>query len=121
MIYFYERYTQIIIRYNMMNFDIDAMDLSELKQLQRQVEKAITSFEDRKRKEAMEAVETAAREHGFTVAELTGLKTKKARSQAVAKYKHPENPSLTWTGKGRRPSWFIDALENGKTPEDLEI
>lgn len=106
-----------------MNFDIDEMDLSELKSLQRHVEKAITGFEDRKRKEAMEAIEAAAKQHGYTVAELTSLKPKKARSQAVAvaKYKHPENPELTWTGKGRRPAWFIDALENGKTPEDLEI
>lgn len=104
-----------------MSIDLDNMSLTELKQLQKQVEKAIIGFEDRKRKEAMEAIETAAREHGFTVAELTGSKTRKARSQAVAKYKHPENPELTWTGKGRRPAWFIEALDSGKTPEELEI
>ena len=27
----------------------------------------------------------------------------------------------TWTGRGRRPQWFIDALAAGKTAEDLRV
>ncbi|MBO9468145.1 H-NS histone family protein [Tropicibacter sp. R15_0] len=37
------------------------------------------------------------------------------------KYRHPENPALTWSGRGRKPKWFVEALEQGKTPEDLAI
>ncbi|MDZ4066259.1 MAG: H-NS histone family protein, partial [Tabrizicola sp.] len=38
-----------------------------------------------------------------------------------AKYRHPENAALTWSGRGRKPNWFIDALVDGTEPEDLAI
>ena len=104
-----------------MNIDLEKMDLTELKSLQKQVEKAIVGFEARQRKAAIDAAEAVAAQHGFSLAELVGQKIKKPSSIAVAKYKHPENPSLTWTGKGRRPAWFIEATEAGKNPEDLEV
>ena len=33
----------------------------------------------------------------------------------------PENPALTWSGRGRKPRWFVDALAAGKTEDDLTI
>lgn len=38
-----------------------------------------------------------------------------------ALYAHPFEPSLTWTGRGRKPVWVIEMLEQGKTLEDLRI
>lgn len=104
-----------------MNFDLEKMDLSELKSLQKRVEKALTSFEERQRKAAIEAAEAVAAQHGFSLAELTSGKVKKQRSTAIPKYIHPENPALTWSGKGRRPAWFIEAVAAGKSPEELEV
>jgi len=40
---------------------------------------------------------------------------------AVAKYQNPDNVEQTWTGKGRRPIWFIAAIEAGSSAESLEI
>ena len=36
------------------------------------------------------------------------------------KYVHPENPELSWTGKGRQPKWVEFYLSNGGTLEELE-
>lgn len=36
-----------------------------------------------------------------------------------SRYRSPENASQTWSGRGRRPSWIIDALAAGLTLEDL--
>jgi DNA-binding protein H-NS len=46
---------------------------------------------------------------------------KPTRAPAAAKYRHPENPSLTWSGRGRKPLWFVAALEAGKSADDLAI
>lgn len=35
----------------------------------------------------------------------------------VVKYR--DDQGNTWTGHGRRPQWFIDAVASGKRPEDL--
>lgn len=102
--------------------DIDKMSLSELKSLRTKVERAITDFEDRKRREAIAAAEETARGYGFSLNDLTGGKASGKRgSKAAAKYAHPDDASQTWTGRGRRPKWVQDALSDGKKLEDLAI
>jgi DNA-binding protein H-NS len=66
-------------------------------------------------------VEAVARDLGYSQAELVGTETKSSRMPATAKYRHPENPALTWSGRGRKPQWFVEALEEGKTEGDLAI
>lgn len=39
----------------------------------------------------------------------------------VPKFVDPAGSGKTWTGQGKRPGWFVTALEGGKTPEDLLI
>lgn len=39
----------------------------------------------------------------------------------LAKYRHPENPQLTWSGRGRRPAWIRDAIEAGRRMTDFEV
>ena len=52
---------------------------------------------------------------------LTGGKVKKARASSPPKYRHPENPSLTWSGRGRQPAWYKELVEAGTSEEDLLI
>ena len=85
------------------------------------VAKAISTFEDRQKAEARAKVEALARDLGYSLAELVGTETKTARAPVAAKYRHPENAALTWSGRGRKPLWFVDALEAGKTPGELAI
>lgn len=102
--------------------DLSALDLKELKKLQADVAKAIATFEDRAKKQAISALEEKARELGFTLSELTGGAASKRSGGSVApKYAHPENASLTWTGRGRKPKWVIEALNAGKSLADLAI
>jgi len=101
--------------------DINDLSLKELKDLQSQVAKAISSFEDRKRKEAIAELEEIARAKGFSLADLTGVSVSRRRSPAVAKYANPADASDTWSGRGRKPRWFNDALAAGKSPEDLSL
>jgi DNA-binding protein H-NS len=105
----------------MKNLDLNSMTLSDLKQLQKDVAKAIAGFEDRKKSEARAVLEAQAKELGFTLSELAGLPVAKTRAPASAKYRHPENATVTWSGRGRRPQWFTDALSSGKSPEAMAV
>lgn len=102
--------------------NLDSLSLKELKDLQSQVAKAIGSYEDRKKKQALAELDEKAREMGFSLAELMGVsgKTRK-RAAAMPKYANPADASDTWSGRGRKPRWFTAALNAGKTPEDLMI
>ncbi|WP_430389722.1 H-NS family nucleoid-associated regulatory protein [Blastomonas fulva] len=89
--------------------------------MQKDVAKAISTDEDRQKAEARAKVEALARDLGYSLAELVGTETKISRAPATAKYRHPENPALTWSGRGRKPQWFVEALGAGKTAEELGI
>ena len=104
-----------------MSIDINSLSLKELKDLQSQVAKAIVSFEDRKKKEAIAELEEIARAKGFSLAELTGVSVARKRAPASAKYANPADASDTWSGRGRKPRWFVAALAAGKQPEDLAL
>ncbi len=105
-----------------MSINLDDLSLKELKDLQAKVSRAIATFEDRKKKQALAELEEKAREMGFSLAELTGAVAKvRKRAPAVPKYANPADKSDTWSGRGRKPRWFDAALKAGKSPEDLAI
>ena len=106
----------------MSNIDLGTLTLADLKTHQKDVAKAIKTFEARKLKEARAALTAKAQEMGYTLEELTSNGgARKAKSSAPAKYRHPENSSLTWSGRGRQPTWFKEAIQAGASPDDLEI
>lgn len=99
---------------------LDDMTLEELKKLRKDVEKAIETYEARQLSEARAKLEAQAKEMGYSLEEVVGV-SKDKKTKRLPKYRHPENPTLTWTGMGRKPKWFIDALEAGMSKEDLQI
>jgi DNA-binding protein H-NS len=114
-----------------MKYDLKSLNRKELEKLKANVEKALARVEKTEMKEALAAAEKAAKAHGFDLAEITGgvaapskAKRKaaaKPKKPGVAKYANPDDKTQTWTGKGRRPDWFVAAMKAGKTPEQLEI
>lgn len=104
-----------------MNIDLNALSLKELKDLQSQVAKAIAGFEDRRKREALAELEEKARAMGFSLSELTGAAGVRKRSPSSAKYANPANKADTWSGRGRKPRWFSEALAKGGKPEDMAI
>ena len=105
----------------MNDIDLNNMSLSDLKKLQKNVTKAIDGYQDRQRKDALAAAEAAAKELGYTLADLTGLSSKKSKTFTAPKYRHPENAEMTWTGRGRQPEWMKSALENGHSKDEFLI
>jgi DNA-binding protein H-NS len=102
--------------------DLDTLSLKDLKSLQKDLAKAVSTFEDRKKAEARAKVEAFAKELGFNLADLMGTQgVKTTRAPAAAKYRNPENPRVAWSGRGRKPLWFIAAIDAGKRLEDLAI
>lgn len=101
--------------------DLSEYSLRELKQLKKDVESAIESYHDRQRQQAVAELEAIAREKGFSLAELAGLAKTRKKPASAAKYAHPDNADLTWSGRGRRPRWLEEALSSGRSLEDLLI
>jgi DNA-binding protein H-NS len=102
--------------------NLNTMSRSELEQLRKDVDKALDQVGKRERADALAAADKAAREFGFSLSELTGSGTKTAKAdKAAPKYRNPDDSSQTWSGRGRQPQWYKDAIGAGKSPEDMAI
>jgi DNA-binding protein H-NS len=106
-----------------LSIELESLSLKDLKKLERDVAAAISSYEARTKAQALAELDAKARELGFTLAELTGtaVRFKAKRAPASAMYANPANPAKTWNGRGRKPSWFTEALKKGATPKTLEV
>ena len=110
-----------------LNANLDGLELADLQQVQKKVEKLIADYHDRKLREAKSAAESVLKEHGFKLNDLFGdsgpAKAGKAsgKTPKPAKYANPENPEQTWSGLGRRPAWVREALHEGRSLSDFEI
>lgn len=102
-----------------MAIEYDKMNHDELMQHQKELKRAIATYEDRRKKEALIEMQEVARKHGVDFSEL--VKGGKKNAASVPKYRHPENPELTWAGRGRQPRWIKDALKDGRSLEDMRI
>lgn len=98
--------------------NFDAMDIKELQALRSRVDAAINGYQARKRADAIKAAELAAKDHGYKLSELVGSPRRKSKQDEV-KYAHPDDASLTWSGRGRRPRWVMEQLEAGRSLEDM--
>jgi DNA-binding protein H-NS len=100
----------------MRNGQLEKMSLKELLALEAKIQAAIEEKRVTERTEMRAKMEEMARASGFSVAELFG--GRKGKGKGVAKYRNPKDPSQTWTGRGRRPNWMVEA---GGNPERFLI
>ena len=45
--------------------------------------------------------------------------TKAAKTVGVIKYR--DDAGNAWTGRGKRPQWYLNAIASGKTPQQLQV
>lgn len=109
-----------------MQIDLTTLSRADLETLGRDVEKALEELRKQELKQVREELKRIAAAAGVTVEEAMGLmaggpKAKRVKTASVAKYANPADATQTWTGKGRQPSWFKDALQAGVSPDTMEI
>ena len=110
-----------------------------LAQIKNEIEKLQKEAESVKHREVagvVSRIQEAIAFYGLVPADLFGAGEKKARGAKpgavaaakklaikkvpVAKFRDDAS-GKTWTGHGKRPTWFVNALAAGKTPVDLTV
>ena len=113
-----------------MAIKLTGLTLKELKLHRAKVDSAIQKREANNLARARAEAKKLADEYGVSLKSLvkedsatTKPRKKPARTtkKVPPKYRHPDDASLTWTGRGIKPKWVVELLENGVKLEDLEI
>jgi DNA-binding protein H-NS len=120
------------------NVDVEGLSEGELREL---IERAQTALDRKVAKRARRTLKEAKRlaaEVGFEVTFTKpgrgdGRKRRTAgdaepapaapssRGKVAPKYRNPDNPAETWTGRGRQPRWVQAALAEGRSLSDFAI
>lgn len=104
-----------------MEIDFDKMTPEEIKELQAKADKALAGRKAQMNRDAVKAVRQTAKDHGFTLDEIFLLAKPKSAQSAAPKYRDPDAPDNIWSGRGARPVWLKEKLEQGKKLEDFLI
>ncbi len=95
--------------------------VEELQKLARDIEAEIERRQEAERERLMAQVRDAATRYGMSLEQFLRPPAKKRRTRPEPKYRNPNNPKQTWSGRGKQPDWVQDALAAGQTLPDLEI
>jgi DNA-binding protein H-NS len=101
--------------------ELNELSLHELKTLQKDINRAIVSYETRRITAARAELEARAKDLGVTLSQVMGEGGAKERKAPLpVKYRNPHNPEETWSGRGRKPRWLTVALTSvGAKMEDF--
>jgi DNA-binding protein H-NS len=92
---------------------IESMSYAELAQMQTRIERLKIEKQNALRQRILAMV----KEHGFEIQDLFG-KTRNGKGSVAIKYRDPQNPENTWTGRGRMPRWMVAATKGGKVKRE---
>lgn len=99
---------------------IDKLTYVELITLQKRVEEAISAKRVADAQATKEHLRQMAEKAGFDIKELFG-KRGSPKGTGVAKFRNPKDTSQTWTGRGRKPNWLVDAVKKGAKIDSFAI
>ncbi|HEY1058401.1 MAG TPA: H-NS histone family protein [Limnobacter sp.] len=111
----------------MKKINLSAMSAAELQQLKSDIDNELNNRSAKL--QAIEEVKQIAASKGLKLEELLAelgmgklaVKGKRELGPAPIRFRHPQNPSLTWSGRGKRPTWMRDALAAGVSEASMKV
>lgn len=100
----------------MKDSQLEKYTVEELQDLGRRVEARMTALKQQARVELRERLAREALAAGYSIGDLFGGRRNgratKAKTPGSATYQNPDDPTQTWSGRGRRPKWLSDSGTN---------
>lgn len=94
------------------------MSVEALQNLITNAQSLVNQYEKDKKKAVIKEIKTLAASANLNI-DIKDEEVEKPKVRSATKYRNPDNPNETWTGRGKRPRWLNDALASGKNLDDL--
>lgn len=103
-----------------MAIDVSSLSQKQLKDLMRKVNGRMKNMDKEKVSKVKAKVNALLKAEGVTFAQVYGRKRGGKTGKVAPKYRNPKGAE-TWSGRGKRPRWYLAALKSGKKEKDLLI
>lgn len=106
-----------------MSVDLNNLNQKQLNDVINQAENKKKEIRQQRIADLRKRVNDMIKAEGYSFEDVFGSRRKNNRStgKVPPKYFNPKNPEQTWSGRGKRPHWFNDALNQGKQKDDMLI
>lgn len=104
---------------NPMTIDLSTLSLSELHDLIANAQQALLAKQKQERKQVLAEIQALAESVGVTVTIQEAGKA--SRSKVAPKYRNPDQPTQTWSGRGVKPRWLAALVAAGHDPQEFLI
>lgn len=104
--------------------DLSTLSVSQLRELQLQIPGELKRREAQEKDAVLNELRAFAKARGYAIEDLLSKETKvkvSSGNKVKVKYRHPENPELEWTGRGRKPKWVEAWVANGGNVDNLLV
>jgi DNA-binding protein H-NS len=102
--------------------DLSNMSVGDLRNLQEQIKQEMKKREAQEVQKAREQIMAIAQSVGVPLKDLLATSGRGSKGNTVAvRYRHPDNASQQWTGRGRQPKWVKEWVEGGKSLDKLRV
>jgi DNA-binding protein H-NS len=108
--------------------NLDGLSPAELRALIQNAEEKMEAARKKQIQETRSKIDALLKHAGLTISEVYPRIVGRAKGgqgtqgKVEPKYRNPADTSQTWSGRGKRPAWFIAAVaKRGVTPESLLI
>ncbi|MCE3602759.1 H-NS histone family protein [Massilia sp. P8910] len=95
--------------------------VNELEEVRTKLERHISTRRVVQHNEAMAQMHKIASSVGMSLADIVGAKVPKIVNKVAVKYRHPVDPTLEWSGRGRRKQWVSDWIAGGRLLSEIEV
>jgi DNA-binding protein H-NS len=109
-------------------FNIDAMSVDEMWQLHEEISRILSVRLTSEKRELEKRLARLRREKELPEAEAGGIlvnniavRERRKYPRVFPKYRNPNEPSETWSGRGKQPRWLMAALKDGHTIDEFVI
>ena len=106
------------------NIDLDAMSVDEMWKLHEQIGQLLSVRLTSEKRELEKRLAHLRREHEMNHASTevsSGPRERRKYPRVYPKYRNPDEPSETWSGRGKQPRWLVAALKSGNKLEEFAI
>ena len=103
----------------MTNVNLDSLSIADLNKLKNTIDSTIVNKKQSELVALRQSVDQLIDNSPFTLQEV--LEAKPARKPVQPKYRNPNDANQVWTGRGRKPRWVEDCLNNGMDLADILI
>jgi DNA-binding protein H-NS len=103
--------------------ELERYSVKELRELKGRIDSMIVTKEKTEKVELRAKMIALAEEAGLSLDDVLGnVRGRASKSTVAVKYRDPENPQNTWSGRGRTPLWLVEKLKKrGVGKEDFAI